>query len=126
MKSTVPPIRLLVAGRLVVGLCSALLAFPLTVAWRTDPDQRLIERGNHAAQVIEDLVAQADHAPPQSLLRRAVCVAAVPEVVQVGLGGIGGRAGFGLVSCRTGNGSSGYCHWCWPPAPRPSPASPSA
>jgi lipid-binding SYLF domain-containing protein len=86
---------------LAVGVFSALLAVPLTAPWRIDPDQKLAERSKRAGEIIAELVKEPDHAPPQSLLSRAVCVAAVPEVVQIGLGGVGGRVGFGLASCRT-------------------------
>jgi len=68
-------------------------------------DGKLAERARRAGEVIAELVREPDHSPPQSLLRRATCVATVPEVLEIGLG-VGGKAGFGLVSCRTPNGWS--------------------
>ncbi len=91
---------------LTVGVFSALLAVPLTAPLRLDPKDKLGERARRAGEIIGELVREPDHAPPQSLLARARCVAAVPEVVQVGVGGVGGRVGFGLASCRTGAGWS--------------------
>jgi SH3 domain-containing YSC84-like protein 1 len=103
--TTVSP-SLLASRPLAVAVFSALLAVPLTAPWRTDPDQKLTERAKRAGEIVAELVKEPDHAPPQSLLSRATCVAAIPEVVQVGLGGVGGRVGFGLASCRTGSGWS--------------------
>ena len=70
-------------------------------------DDQLADRARRAGEVLSELTALPDRSPPQALLKEAVCVAVVPGVVQAGFG-IGGRAGFGLVSCRTGTG------WSWP------------
>ena len=72
---------------------------------QSQPDAKLTERAKRAGEIIAELVKQPDHSPPQSLLDKATCVAAVPEVVQVGLG-FGGKVGFGLASCRTPAGWS--------------------
>jgi lipid-binding SYLF domain-containing protein len=89
--------------------CLALAAFrallPVVVLAQEPPDGKLAERARRAGEVIAELVREPDHSPPQSLLRRASCVATVPEVLQVGMG-VGGKVGFGLVSCRTPNGWS--------------------
>jgi SH3 domain-containing YSC84-like protein 1 len=66
---------------------------------------KLRDRARRAGEIVAELVGEPDHSPPQSLLNKATCVAAVPEVVQVGLG-VGGKVGFGLASCRTANGWS--------------------
>lgn len=68
-------------------------------------DDKLAKRAKRAAEVLAELVAIPDKAPPNKLLSEATCVAVVPGVVQVGLG-FGGRAGYGLASCRTGAGWS--------------------
>lgn len=70
-------------------------------------DDQLADRAKRAAEVLSELVAVPDHSPPTALLRDATCVAVVPGVIQAGLG-FGGRAGYGLVSCRVGTG------WSWP------------
>jgi len=102
--------RILTAVRwsrpVTVGVFSALLAVPLSAPLRSDQQSKLAERSRRAGEIIGELVREPDHAPPRSLLERATCVAAVPEVVQVGLGGVGGRVGFGLATCRTTGGWS--------------------
>ena len=89
---------------------SALLAVsPLIHAGRLGaqdaPDAKLAARAQRAAEVLRELVAVPDDGPPKALLNAATCIAVVPGVVQVGLG-VGGRAGFGLESCRTPTGWS--------------------
>ena len=72
---------------------------------QSQPNEKLAERAQRAGEIVAELVKEPDHSPPQSLLEKATCVAAVPEVVQVGLG-LGGKVGFGLASCRTPGGWS--------------------
>jgi lipid-binding SYLF domain-containing protein len=91
---------------IVLGVFPALLAvLPAGGSPQPPPNEKLRERAARAGEIVAELVKEADHAPPQSLLNKATCVAAVPEVVQVGLG-IGGKVGFGLASCRTRAGWS--------------------
>lgn len=87
----------------VLAVVGAVL--PVTGVAQTSHGDKLAERAQRAGEIIEELVREPDHSPPQSLLRRATCVAAVPEVLQVGLG-IGGKVGFGVASCRTASGWS--------------------
>jgi lipid-binding SYLF domain-containing protein len=90
----------------VLGVFPALLAvLPAGGFAQSQPNQKLRDRATRAGEIVAELVKEADHAPPQSLLNKATCVAAVPEVVQVGLG-VGGKVGFGLASCRTRAGWS--------------------
>jgi lipid-binding SYLF domain-containing protein len=70
-------------------------------------DDQLADRAKRAGEVLSELMSVPDNSPPTALLNQAVCVAVVPGVVQAGFG-VGGRAGFGLVSCRIGTG------WSWP------------
>jgi SH3 domain-containing YSC84-like protein 1 len=78
---------------------------PVVARAQAQPEGKLAERAQRAGEILGELVREPDHSPPQSLLRRATCVAAVPAVLQVGLG-IGGKVGFGLASCRTPAGWS--------------------
>ena len=90
----------------MLGVFPALLAIPPAGgSAQSQPNEKLRERAKRAGEIVAELVKEADHAPPQSLLNKATCVAAVPEVVQVGLG-VGGKVGFGLASCRTPAGWS--------------------
>jgi lipid-binding SYLF domain-containing protein len=68
-------------------------------------DEKLTKRVERAGEVLGELVSVPDKAPPTDLLTQATCVAVVPGVVKVGFG-IGGRAGYGLASCRTATGWS--------------------
>lgn len=68
-------------------------------------DDKLTQRVERAGEVLAELVAVPDKSPPIDLLAEATCVAVVPGVVKVGFG-IGGRAGYGLASCRTDGGWS--------------------
>src|SRR2546427_11309752 len=87
----------------VLGVTAALL--PVVAPAQSRPNEKLAERAHRAGEIIVELVKEPDHSPPQSLLEKATCVAAVPEVVQVALG-LGGKVGFGLASCRTPAGWS--------------------
>ena len=87
---------------MIVASATAAVASPLPAQ-----NDQLAERAKRAGEVLSELTSVPDSAPPNALLKEAVCVAVVPGVVQAGFG-IGGKAGFGLVSCRTGSG------WSWP------------
>ena len=80
-------------------LSAVLVVLGAPVRAQSHPSPKLAERAKRAGEVIAELVREPDHAPPQSLLDKATCVAAVPKVVQAGLG-LGGKVGFGLASCR--------------------------
>src|SRR6202162_4301224 len=88
---------------LSVVLPTLLAVLPAAVFAQSRPEAKLADRAKRASEIVAELVREPDHSPPQSLLNQATCVAAVPEVVQVGLG-IGGKVGFGLASCRTPTG----------------------
>ena len=90
------------AASMIVGAAAAVGPSAL----RAQSDQ-LADRAKRAGEVVSELMSVPDHSPPTALLNQAVCVAVVPGVMQAGFG-VGGRAGFGLVSCRTGTG------WSWP------------
>ncbi len=91
-----------IAISLIVGAGSA-----VTVSTLHAQDDQLADRAKRAGEVLSELVSVPDRSPPKALMRDAVCVAVVPGVVQAGFG-VGGRAGYGLVSCRSGG------DWSWP------------
>ena len=91
------------AAHAVFPTLSALV--PIVALGQSPPNGKLAERSQRAGEIIAELVREPDHSPPQSLLHKATCVAAVPEVLQVGMG-VGGKVGFGLASCRTPTGWS--------------------
>jgi lipid-binding SYLF domain-containing protein len=93
----------------VIGWRSILLS-ALLVASRvgvavSQQDDRYAKRATRASEVLAELVAVPDRAPPKTLLDDATCVAVVPGMVEAGLG-VGGKVGFGLASCRTAAGWS--------------------
>lgn len=91
-----------IAISLIVGTGTTVAASALCAQ-----DDQLADRAKRAGEVLSELVSVPDRSPPKALMREAVCVAVVPGVVQAGFG-VGGRAGFGLVSCRSGG------DWSWP------------
>ncbi len=100
----VRPSRLFVL--VMLGASPILLAAsPVRSFAQSKTNEKLQERAKRAGEIVAELVKEADHAPPESLLSQATCVAAVPSVVQVGFG-VGGKVGFGLASCRTADGWS--------------------
>ena len=100
------PMTRLVRECCVASMIVAAITTAITPPLRAQNDQ-LAERAKRAGEVLSELTSVPDRSPPKALLNEAVCVAVVPGVVQAGFG-IGGKAGFGLVSCRTGTG------WSWP------------
>lgn len=87
-----------------LALCACATAFASVLHAQ---DDELADRAKRAGEVLSELVKLPDRSPPTALMREAVCVAVVPGVVQAGFG-VGGRAGYGLVSCRAGG------DWSWP------------
>lgn len=85
--------------------CALLILAAATPLWAQDRKKdddggsRFAKRAERAADVVQQLVTVSDSAPPQSLLRKAVCIAVVPGVKQAGFV-VGGRLGYGVVSCR--------------------------
>lgn len=91
-------------GYLLLSGLLLLVSYAGSAASQQD-DDRYSKRVVRAGQVLAELVAVPDRAPPTSLLAEATCIAVVPGVVEAGLG-VGGAVGFGLASCRTTGGWS--------------------
>jgi lipid-binding SYLF domain-containing protein len=68
-------------------------------------EDKLEDRAKSAAHVLANLVSDPKNAPPNKLLRSAVCMAIIPSV-KTGAFVVGGQVGYGLASCRVGNGWS--------------------
>lgn len=80
------------------------LVAPAGAAWAQNRE-KLVERAEDAATVLDEIMGTAEAAIPESLLADARCVAVIPRVVKVGFI-FGGRHGRGLLSCRVGEGWS--------------------
>ncbi|HTO73658.1 MAG TPA: lipid-binding SYLF domain-containing protein, partial [Gemmatimonadales bacterium] len=76
-----------------------LLSLSVSAARPAQDTDKFAERARRAGEILDELVKISDSAPPESMLRQASCIAAVPGVIQAGLG-VGGRVGYGLASCR--------------------------
>ncbi len=92
---TIVPVALL----LIVAL-----AAPAGLA-RAQDLQKLGERAEDAAAVLDEVMGTPEAAIPAKLLKGARCVAVIPRVVKVGFI-FGARHGRGLLSCRVGDGWS--------------------
>ncbi len=88
-----------------VVIAAALIVMACPAALEGQDTEKFTERAKRAGEVLSELLSVPDRSPPEGLLREATCIAVVPGVVQAGLG-IGGRAGFGVASCRHGAGWS--------------------
>lgn len=92
---TIVPVALL----LIVAL-----AAPAGLA-RAQDLEKLGERAEDAAAVLDEVMGTPEAAIPEKLLKGARCVAVIPRVVKVGFI-FGARHGRGLLSCRVGDGWS--------------------
>ena len=64
----------------VLGVLPALLAvLPPGGFAQSQPNEKLRERAQRAGEIVGELVKEADHAPPQSLLNKATCVPPCPR-----------------------------------------------
>lgn len=95
---------IIVRGAPAAALALSCIAGPRSLAAQ---DSKLDDRVKRAGEVLHELVSVPDNSPPKGLLDDATCVAVVPGVVQAGFM-VGGRAGYGIASCRTPSG------WSWP------------
>lgn len=86
--------------RMVAGLCLTTVALLPSAASTVSGRDKYADRARRAGEVLAELTAMPDHAPPVLLLHGASCIAVVPGEVAAGLG-FGGEVGFGLASCRT-------------------------
>jgi SH3 domain-containing YSC84-like protein 1 len=93
-------IRLRPGLRAVAGLCLTTIALLPSSGRSLGAPDKYADRARRAGEVLAELTAVPDHAPPVALLHGASCIAVVPGVVAAGLG-VGGEVGFGLASCRT-------------------------
>ncbi len=84
----------------------ALAAIVNTASAQDDKkEEKLEDRAKSAAHVLANLVSDPKNAPPNKLLRSAVCIAIIPSVKSAAFV-VGGQVGYGLASCRVGKGWS--------------------
>lgn len=93
-------------ARQMVALAVTALVLAATSANAQDgKEEKLEDRAKSAAHVLANLVSDPKNAPPNKLLRSAVCIAIIPSVKSAAVV-VGGQVGYGLASCRVGSGWS--------------------
>jgi len=84
--------------RLLVLLLGALAAFS------AHSGERENQRAREASNVLDEIMRAPDQAIPERLLRDAQAIAVIPNVVKAGFV-VGGRAGKGLISIKSAEGT---------------------
>ena len=67
--------------------------------------QDAVNRLNHSAKVMHEIMDASDNRIPDRIMRRARCVAVVPHLIKGGFV-FGAEEGKGVATCRTGRGCS--------------------
>lgn len=89
--------------KMLALLCVAAFAASAYAASSRDD---LNDRLEKARLIIDQLSQTPDKGVPNSIIKRAVCVAVVPSLKKAAFG-VGAQYGQGVVTCRTGHGWSG-------------------
>ena len=86
---------------------AAMLALAITcpVSAHAVSENSLAKKSIRAARVLQEVATAPDKSIPLSLLKKAVCIATIPDVVRAAFG-FGAQGGLGMVSCRTATGWS--------------------
>src|SRR5580704_14972443 len=66
-------------------------------------DDKVADRLWSSSTVLDELVKAPDGGIPKELLKRAECVAVIPDMKKAAIG-VGGNYGRGAVSCKTNDG----------------------
>jgi lipid-binding SYLF domain-containing protein len=85
-------------------MCVALVGLTCP-AWASSDREASNDRLDHAARVMNEIMAAPDRGIPQEVLEHARCVAVVPHLLKGGFI-IGAENGRGVATCRTANGWS--------------------
>jgi lipid-binding SYLF domain-containing protein len=93
------------AHRFGLITCNALAFAAVLSTTATAQEEKLEDRAKSAAKVLANLVSDPKNSPPNKLLRSATCIAIIPSVKTAAFV-VGGQVGFGLASCRVGDGWS--------------------
>jgi lipid-binding SYLF domain-containing protein len=76
-----------------------------TLCWAGTNREETIDRMDHAAAVLHEIMSAPDRGIPQEVLDHAKCVAVVPHLIKGGFV-FGAEGGRGVVTCRTQTGWS--------------------
>jgi len=87
----------------ICGVAIAIAGIVPTV--QAQDKEKINDRLNDAASIIEEVMAAPDHAIPETVLGGAHCVVVIPSVKKAAFG-VGAQYGQGVATCRTGHGWS--------------------
>src|SRR5580692_3899621 len=76
-----------------------------SIGWAGSSREATIDRLDHAARVLHEIMAAPDSGIPEEVLEHARCVAVVPHLLKGGFV-FGGENGRGVATCRTADGWS--------------------
>jgi SH3 domain-containing YSC84-like protein 1 len=76
-----------------------------SLGWAGSDRESSIDRMDHAAKVLQEIMAAPDNGIPEEVLEHAKCIAVVPHMISGGLI-VGGNNGRGVATCRTADGWS--------------------
>ena len=85
-------------------MCVALVSLTVPV-WARSDREASVDRMDHAARVMSEIMAAPDNGIPQEVLEHARCVAVVPHLLKGGFV-FGAENGRGVATCRTAHGWS--------------------
>src|SRR6476659_2302994 len=85
-------------------LLAAILSFG-TLCQASSERQEAVNRLDHAAKVLHEIMNAPDQRIPEHIMRHAKCVAVTPHLVKGGFV-FGGEEGKGVATCRTATGWS--------------------
>jgi SH3 domain-containing YSC84-like protein 1 len=85
-------------------LVFAMLSFG-TVCWAGSERQDAVDRLNHSATVLDEIMNVPDQRIPDWIMKKAKCVAVIPHLVKGGFV-FGAEHGKGVATCRTARGWS--------------------
>ncbi|HUV69945.1 MAG TPA: lipid-binding SYLF domain-containing protein [Terracidiphilus sp.] len=88
--------------KLIMYVALVSMACPL---WASTDREASIDRMDHAARVMNEIMAAPDNGIPQEVLEHARCVAVVPHLLKGGFV-FGAENGRGVATCRTAHGWS--------------------
>src|SRR5580704_6280242 len=87
--------------RSIVMTIAAVIAFGLPV--QAQLEDKVADRLWSASTVLDELVKAPDGGIPKDFMKRAQCIAVIPEMKKAALG-VGGNYGRGAVSCKKDGG----------------------
>ena len=83
----------------------ALIGFSVGATEQENIQEKIEDRLQRAAEVLQQIMNAPDKGIPEEVLRRAKCIAVIPHEIKVGFI-VGARVGKGVTTCRTEHGWS--------------------